>query len=92
MRCSSRGLAALGIDRVAPPDGAFYLYADVSHLTDDSSRWIADLLAATGVAAAPGIDFDPVDGHRSVRFSFAGEAHEITGALQALGSWILRAG
>ncbi len=79
------GLAAIGIDRVAPPDGAFYLYADVSQLTDDSSQWVADLLAGTGVAVAPGIDFDPVDGHRYVRMSFAGTESEIRGALRALG-------
>lgn len=80
------GLAAIGIDRVAPPDGAFYLYADVSELTDDSSRWVADLLAQTGVAVAPGVDFDPVDGNRYVRLSFAGAESEIRGALRALGA------
>jgi len=84
------GLADIGIDRVAPPDGAFYLYADVSHLTDDSSSWVARLLAETGVAVAPGIDFDPVDGHRFVRMSFAGTESEIRGALRALGGFLSR--
>lgn len=64
-------LPAMGLARIAPPDGAFYVYADVGHLTDDSMAFCIRLLQETGVATAPGIDFDPVDGHRFVRFSFA---------------------
>ena len=60
------GLARLGIDRLAPADGAFYVYADIAHLTDDSMAWTYRLLAETGVALAPGVDFDPADGHRWV--------------------------
>ena len=56
------GLRGLGIDRLAPADGAFYVYADVSHLTDDSSSFVGRLLDEAGVAVAPGVDFDPVDG------------------------------
>jgi aspartate/methionine/tyrosine aminotransferase len=82
------GLAALGIDRLAPADGAFYVYADVAHLTDDSMAWTYRLLAETGVALAPGVDFDPVDGHRWVRFSFAGATEDVTGALARLGRWL----
>jgi aspartate/methionine/tyrosine aminotransferase len=82
------GLPKLGIDRLAPADGAFYVYADVSHLTDDSMTWTYRLLAETGVALAPGIDFDPVDGRRWVRFSFAGAADDLTGALGRLGAWL----
>lgn len=78
------GLAGLGIDRLAPADGAFYVYADVSHLTDDSPRFCARLLDEAGIAVAPGIDFDPVDGHRFLRMSFAGSTSTITGALGAL--------
>jgi aspartate/methionine/tyrosine aminotransferase len=81
------GLTRLGIDRLAPADGAFYVYADVSHLTDDSMAWTYRLLAQTGVALAPGIDFDPTDGHRWVRFSFAGAADDIKGALDRLERW-----
>jgi aspartate/methionine/tyrosine aminotransferase len=82
------GLRRLGIDRLAPADGAFYVYADIGHLTDDSTAFCARLLAAAGVAAAPGVDFDPVDGHRFVRFSFAGSAAAITGAVDALGDFL----
>jgi len=78
------GLRRLGIDRLAPADGAFYVYADISHLTDDSAAFGAELLDRTGIAAAPGIDFDQVDGHRFLRFSFAGSTRTVIGALTAL--------
>jgi len=78
------GLRRLGIDRLAPADGAFYVYADISHLTDDSAAFCAQLLDRAGVAAAPGIDFDQVDGHRFLRFSFAGSTATVIGALAAL--------
>ena len=82
------GLVGLGIDRLAPADGAFYVYADVAHLTDDTMDWTYRLLAETGVAVAPGVDFDPVDGHRSVRFSFAGATDDITTAVARLAGWL----
>ncbi len=82
------GLADLGIDRVAPVDGAFYAYADVTHLTTDTMAWCQRLLAETGLAVVPGIDFDPEEGHRFVRFSFAGPASDIETALARLGAWL----
>jgi len=78
------GLQRLGIDRLAPADGAFYAYADVGHLTDDSMTFARELLARTGVAVASGIDFDTVDGGRYLRFSFAGTAADIETALDRL--------
>jgi aspartate/methionine/tyrosine aminotransferase len=78
------GLPRLGIDRLAPADGAFYVYADVGHLTDDTMAWAHHLLATTGVAVAPGIDFDTAVGNRFVRLSFAGEGAEISAALDRL--------
>src|SRR3954449_6514515 len=71
------GLPALGISGLAPADGAFYVYADVGHLTDDTMTFAHDLLARTGVGVAPGIDFDTVTGGRHVRLSFAGPSAEI---------------
>ncbi len=71
------GLAAAGLRRIAPPDGAFYLYADVSHLTDDSRALASDILARAGVAVTPGLDFDPARGGRFLRFSYARTAPEI---------------
>ncbi len=78
------GLPRLGIDRLAPADGAFYVYADVGHLTQDSMAFTHDLLETASVALAPGVDFDTVEGHRSVRFSFAGPGEDIERALERL--------
>ena len=78
------GLPKLGIDKLAPADGAFYVYADIGHLTDDTMAWAQELLARTGVAVAPGIDFDTFEGHRTIRFSFAGTAEEIREGLERL--------
>jgi len=84
------GLARIGIDRLAPADGAFYAYADVGHLTDDSMRFCLDLLEATGVAVAPGVDFDTAEGHRTIRFSFAGSEAEIRTGLARLATHLGR--
>lgn len=83
-----QGLPQLGIDRLAPADGAFYVYADIGHLTDDSMAWCRRLLAETGVATAPGIDFDTAGGDHFVRFSFAGRPEEMTEALDRLQAWL----
>ncbi|MFL6133436.1 MAG: pyridoxal phosphate-dependent aminotransferase [Nocardioidaceae bacterium] len=82
------GLPRLGIDRLAPADGAFYVYADVGHLTDDSMAFCHRLLAETGIATAPGVDFDTAIGNRFVRLSFAGAPTEISEALQRLEGWL----
>ena len=78
------GLPRLGITDLAPADGAFYVYADVGHLTDDTMRFAHELLGRTGVAVAPGVDFDTVDGPRSIRLSFAGPGADIERALERL--------
>jgi len=80
-------LPALGLGAIAPPDGAFYIYADVGHLTEDSLTFCKTLLRDTGVATAPGIDFDPVDGHRFIRMSFAVSTAEIEEAIRRLVPW-----
>lgn len=77
-------LPRLGITELAPADGAFYVYADIGHLTDDSTSWCANLLSETGVALAPGIDFDVVHGDRTLRISFAGATAEVEEALSRL--------
>ena len=82
------GLRSLGIDRLAPADGAFYVYADVSRFTGDSMSFCSKLLADTGVAIAPGIDFDTVHGGSFVRLSFAGPTSDIDEALRRIGSWL----
>ncbi|WP_313002963.1 aminotransferase class I/II-fold pyridoxal phosphate-dependent enzyme [Brevundimonas sp.] len=74
-------LPAMGLRSIAPPDGAFYIYADIGHLTDDSIGFCEALLRETGVATAPGVDFDPVNGHRFIRFSFAVSTLQVEDAL-----------
>ena len=81
------GLAACGLDRLAPADGAFYVWADVSAWTDDSEALCRTWLDELGVAATPGIDFDPERGQRWVRFSFAGDGDEIAEAVRRLARW-----
>ncbi|MFA5708853.1 pyridoxal phosphate-dependent aminotransferase [Mycolicibacterium sp.] len=82
------GLRAIGIDRLAPTDGAFYVYADVSEFTTDSLGFCEKLLADTGVAIAPGIDFDPVRGGSYVRLSFAGPTSDLDKAVRRIGDWL----
>ena len=81
------GLPAAGLDRLTPAQGAFYIYARVGHLTDDSLAFCEELLRATGVATAPGLDFDPVEGRRFIRMSFAVSTPEIEEALRRLTPW-----
>ena len=81
------GLPRAGFERLAPADGAFYLYADVAHLTNDSRDFCRRMLRETGIAATPGVDFDPARGHGTVRFSFAGDEATIAAAAARLKSW-----
>ncbi len=80
-------LPALGLASIAPPDGAFYLYADISHLTDDSLAFCHRLLQDTGVATAPGVDFDPVNGRHFIRFSFAVSTDRVEDAIARMVPW-----
>jgi aspartate/methionine/tyrosine aminotransferase len=80
-------LPKLGLEKIAPPDGAFYIYADVSRFTDDSLAFCLKLLEETGVATAPGVDFDPVDGKHHMRFSFALSTPQIEEAIARLVPW-----
>jgi len=82
------GLPQLGISEIAPAEGAFYLYADVSGLTDNSIDFCRDMLEEASVAATPGLDFDPVRGRRFVRFSYAGAAADMEEAIRRLKAWV----
>jgi aspartate/methionine/tyrosine aminotransferase len=84
-------LPEMGLTAIAPPDGAFYLYADVGHLTADSLEFCLKLLRDTGVATASGVDFDPVDGGRHIRFSFAVSTAEVEEAITRLTPWFAQA-
>ncbi len=81
-------LSAAGLSRFAPAEGAFYLYADISRLSRDSVDFCRRLLAETGVAITPGLDFDPVHGGGWVRLSFAGASAEVADAARRLAEWL----
>jgi aspartate/methionine/tyrosine aminotransferase len=89
-RLLTEALPGLGITRLAPADGAFYIYADVSHLTGDSLAWCRELLDATGVALNTGRDFDSIHGGNFIRISFAVSTPEILKALESLAGWLRR--
>ncbi|MBE7731226.1 aminotransferase class I/II-fold pyridoxal phosphate-dependent enzyme [Komagataeibacter sp. FXV3] len=82
-----RALPEMGLRHIAPPDGAFYIYADIRHLTDDSMAFCKRLLLDTGVTTAPGIDFDPIDGKYFIRFSFAVATDQIEEAIRRMVPW-----
>jgi aspartate/methionine/tyrosine aminotransferase len=84
-------LDAAGLIRSAPAEGAFYLYVDISILTQNSEEFCGRLLAETGVAVTPGLDFDPIDGGGWVRFSFAGATESVAEAVRRLKEWLARA-
>jgi len=83
-------LPAFGLEEIAPPDGAFYIYADVRRYTDNSLAFCEGMLRDTGVATAPGIDFDPVEGRHFIRFSFAVEYAEVEDAIGRLRPWFAK--
>lgn len=80
-------LPNVGFDSLAPADGAFYIYADVSKLTNDSAAFCSRMLADARVASTPGLDFDPYRGNAFVRFSFAGTEEDMRRAIDRLGAW-----
>ncbi len=77
-------LPEIGLDSYAPPDGAFYAWCDIGHLTDDSVQWCKSVLRETGVALTPGVDFDTVHGRRMMRLSFAGSTADVSEAIDRL--------
>jgi len=80
-------LPKAGFTALAPADGAFYIYADVSHMTNDSQAFCARMLDETGVAATSGVDFDPERGNAFVRFSFSGSTEDMAEAARRLRDW-----
>tara|TARA_B110000908_G_scaffold169571_1_gene226988 strand:- start:2146 stop:3291 length:1146 start_codon:yes stop_codon:yes gene_type:complete len=86
------GLPKAGFDRIAPPDGAFYVYADVSEITNDSRALAAEILEGAGVAVTPGLDFDPIRGHQTLRFSYARSTADIEEGLDRLQRFMAQRG
>ena len=85
-------LPQMGFTRIAPPEGAFYIYADVSDLTDDSLKFCAEILEKAGVAVTPGLDFDPRRGAQTLRFSYARSTPEIAEGLDRLARFMATRG
>lgn len=85
-------LPQMGLSDFAPPDGAFYIYVDVSHMTDDSRALAADILEKAGVAVTPGLDFDPHRGHRTLRLSYARGSEEIEEGVRRLARYFGQGG
>ncbi|WP_339107607.1 pyridoxal phosphate-dependent aminotransferase [Thioclava sp. GXIMD4216] len=85
-------LPQIGFDRIAPPDGAFYIYADVAHLTDNSLAFAEEILREAGVAVTPGLDFDPARGATTLRFSYAQSTDRIREGLARLQSFMAQRG
>jgi aspartate/methionine/tyrosine aminotransferase len=92
-RLMLEGLPKAGFNKIAPPDGAFYVYADVSEYTADSRAFASEILNEAGVAVTPGLDFDPVRGATTLRFSYArGTADIIEGLARLTAFMAARAG
>jgi aspartate/methionine/tyrosine aminotransferase len=85
-----RQLPRIGLPLFAPPDGAFYIYADVSHLTTDSTRFCSDMLEEIGVAVTPGVDFDRARGASTLRISYAGSPEDVALGIERLSAWLSR--
>ena len=86
------GLPKAGFDKIAPPDGAFYVYADVSKYTDDSLAFCKQILDQAGVAVTPGLDFDPKRGATTLRFSYARSSSDIIEGLERLKTFMQNQG
>ncbi len=82
-----KALPEAGLSSLAPADGAFYLYADVSAFTDDARAFASAMLQEIGVAVTPGLDFDERRGHRFIRFSYAGTEADMAEAAHRLKGW-----
>ena len=82
--------SGIGLQLASPMDGAFYAYANVSSFTNDSMSFAKRMLTDINVAATPGIDFDPIDGNHTMRFSYAGATAEMSEAMDRLEDWLKR--
>ena len=82
------GLPRTGLDSFLPVDGAFYLYADVSRFSTDSFDFATRMLEEAGVAATPGVDFDPLHGRNFLRLCYAGSRAEMHEAVERIGAWL----
>jgi aspartate/methionine/tyrosine aminotransferase len=82
------GLPRAGLDSFLPVDGAFYLYADTSRFSNDSFDFAKRMLEQAGVAATPGIDFDPIHGRNFLRLCYAGSREDMREAVERIAAWL----
>ena len=82
------GLPRAGLNSFLPVDGAFYLYADISRFSDDSFDFATRMLEEAGVAATPGVDFDPLHGRNFLRLCYAGTREDMREAVERIGRWL----
>ncbi|HYP11990.1 MAG TPA: aminotransferase class I/II-fold pyridoxal phosphate-dependent enzyme [Xanthobacteraceae bacterium] len=82
------GLPRAGLDSLLPVDGAFYLYVDTSRFSDDSFDFAKRMLEQAGVAATPGVDFDPIHGRSFLRLCYAGSHQDVREAVKRIGAWL----
>ena len=87
-----KGLSKAGFKSMAPPDGAFYIYTDISEFSDDSLEFSNDMLETVGVAVTPGLDFDPERGRNTVRFSYARSTKEIKEGIERISQFMKKRG
>ena len=81
-------LPQLGFAKIAPPDGAFYIYTDIGRFSDNSLEFCKKLLVDTGVATTPGMDFDPINGHKYMRLSYPQDTQQVETALGRIEDWM----
>ena len=79
-----KALPEFGLNNIAPPDGAFYLYIDISEFSSDSYDFVKKMLDVGGVAITPGIDFDPINGNSKIRLSYARSTPEILNGIERI--------
>lgn len=84
----TEGLRLAGFAKFAPPDGAFYVYVDVSEFTDDARAFASEILDRAGIAVTPGLDFDPNEGHKWIRFSYARSTEDMIDAMRRLAEFM----
>ena len=82
------GLPRAGLNSFLPVDGAFYLYADISRFSTDSFEFATRMLEEAGVAATPGVDFDPLHGRKFLRLCYAGSRDDMREAVERIGAWL----
>ena len=82
------GLPRVGLTSFLPVDGAFYLYADISGFSSDSLEFATRMLEEAGVAATPGVDFDPFHGREFLRLCYAGSRDDMREAVERIGNWL----